>query len=76
MKCVGIEVLPALCECSREIVDKVKKAIDSHRNSSYTSKLLDITLPLLGIVEGDILSEDWSEADIIYVTYTLLTYIY
>ena len=70
LKCIGIEILPALCECSQNVVESVKKAVDVEtRNSSYTSKLLDITLPILSIVEGDLLTEDWSEADVIFVRF-------
>lgn len=77
LKCIGIEILPALCDCSRGIVDSVKKAVDVEtRNSSYTSKLLDITLPIMNIVEGDVMQENWSEADVIFVSVVFSSCIY
>jgi predicted RNA methylase len=77
LKCIGIEILPALCDSSREIVDSVKKIVDVEtRNSSYTSKLLDITLPIVNIVEGDVMCENWSDADVIFVSFGFFLCIY
>ena len=60
LKCIGIELLPGLCEISKGVIDAYKEKIDN--------KMLNTHNTLLEVREGDILVEDWTDADILYIS--------
>merc|ERR1711871_947836 len=70
VKCVGIELMPGLCEASRDVIESLQKCLDSNSpGSPYTRSALNMrSNSLLEIREGDVLTEDWSDADFLYIS--------
>jgi hypothetical protein len=71
LKVVGIEYLSGLCDASKILLENLKKLYEKkitfNGKSLSDYSLNSVNLPILRVIEGDILVEDWSEADIIYV---------
>eukprot|EP00607_Mallomonas_marina_P005451 CAMPEP_0182426556 /NCGR_PEP_ID=MMETSP1167-20130531/13041_1 /TAXON_ID=2988 /ORGANISM="Mallomonas Sp, Strain CCMP3275" /LENGTH=817 /DNA_ID=CAMNT_0024608059 /DNA_START=38 /DNA_END=2488 /DNA_ORIENTATION=+ len=58
MRCVGLEILPGLCDCARSAISKVKGL---HGGNIHN-------IPMMEIRESDILTADWSAADVLYIS--------
>ena len=69
LRCVGIELLPSLADCSRKALSKLREFDTEVQNTASAGSLsLSRTLPLLVVKEGDILDTDWSDADLVYIS--------
>ena len=60
LKCIGIELLPGLCEVSKDVIINYKDKVDNNSLNIYNS--------LLEVREGDVLVEDWTDADFLYIS--------
>ena len=75
LRCVGIEALPALHDCAHDIIEEIQRCMSSrctgHTQSSHVltpNYTLPAGLPLMEVRLGDMLTEDWSDADFVFVT--------
>mmetsp|Transcript_15109 Transcript_15109/g.22727 ORF Transcript_15109/g.22727 Transcript_15109/m.22727 type:complete len:774 (-) Transcript_15109:140-2461(-) len=81
LRCIGVEILPGLCEAARTVIQNTKdivnmaskKGSETPRSNTYIASLAP-NFPLLEIWEGDA-SDDtslgmtgWTDADIVYVS--------
>lgn len=72
-RCVGIEILPGLCSCSRAAITKLKDVVSTNASKSSTGgpttdSRRKINFSPVDVREGDILSVDWSSGDIVYAS--------
>ena len=66
-KCVGVELLEGLCECSRDAVRTAERICSPLTDSSsLLSARLALSLPPIEIIKCDLLQFDWSDSDIVY----------
>ena len=78
LRCVGVEVLPALHDCAQTVVDDVQRTLAhptaaanaaaatsyaAHHRVTVAAQSLPAGLPLMDARLGDFLVEDWSDAD-------------
>ena len=75
LRCVGIEALPALHDCAHDIIEEIQRCMSMRgTGNSLPPHLLVPTytlpagLPLMEVRLGDMLTEDWSDADFVFAT--------
>jgi precorrin-6B methylase 2 len=62
-KCCGVEYLPALHQCTRTLLDKLRKMPEAQQ---YFPQILDH----IEFIQSDMLKADFSDADVIYMNAT------
>lgn len=62
-KCVGVEFLPGLHECTTKLLEKLKDMPDAR-------KFFNDSLNNIQFIQGDMLKTDFSDADIVYMNAT------
>lgn len=71
-RCVGIELLPGLCSCTRAAITKLKEVLSTSVTTAPPPKDEEIRRKInyspMDVREGDILSVDWSSGDIVYAS--------
>ena len=77
LRCVGIEALPALHDCAHDVIEEIQRCMSMRSmntgNSMSSHQLvpnytLPAGLPLMEARLGDMLTEDWSDADFVFAT--------